>query len=214
MNKSDIIKEKARNIITEIKNRKGTEAYLASLQIVKEQYANIAAAEVYKKDSNLSVNSKGIQNAAIIKDNPIKDSSNLKLTEQQYISPIDFSNDSTAPHFIAFVTSNIKPMFVKEMQNAFSSVNSDEFAKLKLTTSFVPFQENMYIVWIGPFENRQSSKQYLKNIKPRLNNELISFVPAKQYEMYIIEKSNILYLKNKEDLKQYKEFMINKIIKP
>ena len=214
MNKSDIIKEKARNIITEIKNRKGTEAYLASLQIVKEQYANIAAAEVYKKDSNLSVNSKGIQNAAIIKDNPIKDSSNLKLTEQQYISPIDFSNDSTAPHFIAFVTSNIKPMFVKEMQNAFSSVNSDEFAKLKLTTSFVPFQENMYIVWIGPFENRQSSKQYLKNIKPRLNNELISFVPAKQYEMYIIEKSNILYLKTKEDLKQYKEFMINKIIKP
>jgi hypothetical protein len=105
-------------------------------------------------------------------------------------------------------------MYVKEMQNAFSSLNEDEFATQKLTSTFVQFQEGVYIVWIGAFENMQKSKFYLNRIKPRLKREIISFVSDKQYEIYLISKPNILLIKNIEDLQLYKDFMLNKIYKP
>ena len=131
------------------------------------------------------------------------------------ISPrITFSTDSTEPYFVAFVTNNLKPMYVKEMQNAFSSLNEDEFAVQKLTSTFIQFQEGVYIVWVGAFENMQKSKFYLNRIKPRLKREIISFVSDKQYEIYLISKPNILLIKNMEDLQLYKDFMLNKIYKP
>lgn len=201
--KSDVIKEKARNIITEIKNRAGTEAYLTSLQIVKEQYlpevsADTALKSIAKIDSTqMRKDSLGNQNMAAV------------------IPPrIIFSTDSTEPYFVAFVTNNLKPMYVKEMQNAFSSLNEDEFAVQKLTSTFVQFQEGVYILWVGAFENMQKSKFYLNRIKPRLKREIISFVSDKQYEIYLISKPNILLIKNMEDLQLYKDFMLNKIYKP
>ncbi|MEY4278311.1 MAG: hypothetical protein RL377_315, partial [Bacteroidota bacterium] len=201
--KSDVIKEKARNIIVEIKNRKDTEAYLSSLQIAKEQFIpEITTApsqkEIAKADSSLKV----------------KDTLPVLVKEKIEVPRIQFVEDSTAPYFVAFVTNNIKPMFVKEMQNAFSNLNIDEFPNLKLNTTFVQFQDGVYIVWIGPFENALKSKMYLNRIKPRLKNEVISFVSDKQYEMYLISKPNILLLKSTEDLKLYKDFMLNKIYKP
>jgi hypothetical protein len=201
--KSDVIKEKARNIIVEIKNRKDTEAYLSSLQIVKDQFIpettpTPSQKEIAKIDSNLK----------------LKDTLPVLVKEKIEIPRIQFVEDSTAPYFVAFVTNNIKPMFVKEMQNAFSNLNIDEFPNLKLNTTFVQFQEGVYIVWIGPFENVLKSKLYLNRIKPRLKNEVISFVSDKQYEMYLISKPNILLIKSTEDLKLYKDFMLNKIYKP
>jgi tetratricopeptide (TPR) repeat protein len=212
INKSDVIREKAKNIITELKNRKGTEAYLTSLQITKEQFTPELIKENQPKDSN---------NNLVVKENLEKVNSNKTLGKDSVAfnknvsaPAIIFNNDSTEPHFVAFVTSNMRPMFVKEMQNSFSTLNSDEFPKMNLNTTFVQFQEGSYIVWIGPFENTQKSKQYLNRIKPRLKNELISFVTDKQYEMYILSKSNILLIKTLEDLKLYKEFMLNQIYKP
>ncbi len=201
--KSDIIKEKARNIITEIKNRAGTEAYLTSLQIVKEQYMPEASTEEALK--------------SIVKvDTTPKTKDSLGDQNKIAVIPprIIFSADSTEPYFVALVTNNLKPMYVKEMQNAFSSLNEDEFATQKLTSTFVQFQEGVYIVWIGAFENAQKSKIYLNRIKPRLKREIISFVSDKQYEIYLISKPNILLIKNIEDLQLYKDFMLNKIYKP
>ncbi len=223
MNKNDIIKEKAKNIIVEIKNRKGTEEYLASLQIIKEAFT---PAEIIATPTPL------VDNAIITKNNTKKDStklttpttltnnnntiSNASLSKVIPIEKprIEFVLDIAEPQYVAFVTKGVKPMFVKEMQTAFTNVNNDEFNSLKLNATFVQFENSTYIVWIGPFENIQKSTQYLNRIKPRLKNELISFVSDKQYDMYIIGKSNILLIKSQEDWLLYKEFMLNKIYKP
>jgi tetratricopeptide (TPR) repeat protein len=201
--KSDIIKEKAKNIITEIKNRKDTEAYLTSLQIVKEQYL---------PESNPITLQNAIRKADSL--NNKKDSTILNTNQKLLVPKIAFDHDSSAPHFVALVTNNLKTMFVKEMQNALSSLNVDEFANLKLNATFVQFQEGVYIVWVGPFDNLQKSKNYLNKIKPRLKNEIISFVNEKQYEIYLISKPNILLIKSTDDLALYKDFMLNKIYKP
>ncbi len=246
VNKSDVIREKARNIITELKNRKDTEAYLASLQITREQYTPELIAEVPTKDTAKLVLAQNTTPVLVDKPklnaNALKDSiintniatsrHNLNVSKANITSAasivaektieaapaptprIIFTNDSTEPHFVAFLTTNVKPMYVKEMQNSFAALNNDEFSRLNLNSTFVQFQEGSYIVWIGPFENAQKSKQYLNKLKPRLKNELISFVPEKQYEMYVLAKSNILLIKTIEDIKLYKEFMLNKIYKP
>jgi tetratricopeptide (TPR) repeat protein len=222
MNKNDIIKEKAKNIIVEIKNRKGTEDYLAGLQIIKEQFTPAEIQETPTPKVNNAIIAQNNTKADSIKvitpttlvNNNATANASLPKAIPVTKPRIEFVLDSTEPQYLAFVTKGVKPMFVKEMQTAFTNLNNDEFNNLKLNTTFVQFENSSYVVWIGPFENIQKSTQYLNRIKPRLKNELISFVSDKQYEMYIIGKSNILLIKSQEDWLLYKEFMLNKIYKP
>ena len=104
--------------------------------------------------------------------------------------------------------------FVKEMQTAFTYLNNDEFIKQKLNVTYIQFNENSYIVWIGPFVNNLDAKNYINKVKPRLSTEIISFVPSKQYEIYLLSKSNILLIKDEADLKQYQQYMFKNIYKP
>ena len=100
------------------------------------------------------------------------------------------------------------------MQTAFNYLNNDEFKKQQLNVTYVQFSEDSYIVWIGPFANLNNSVTYLNKVKTRLSKEIISFIPANQYELYLLGKSNILLIKNEEDLLLYKQFMLNNIYKP
>ena len=126
MNKNDIIKEKAKNIIAEIKNRKGTEDYLADLQFTKEQIT---------PSENLAQKTPEINNSIIVENSSNKDAAKidtyatntkknntiLNVTPTKaipIIKPrIEFILDSLEPQYLAFVTKGVKPMFVKEMVN-------------------------------------------------------------------------------------------------
>ena len=92
-------------------------------------------------------------------------------------------------------------------------MNNDEFKKQNLKTTYIQFEENIYIVWIGPFSDQLAGKSYIQKIKPRLKNEIISFIPTNQYEIFILGKSNILQIKTKEDLELYKDYMQKNIYK-
>ena len=127
---------------------------------------------------------------------------------------IVFVKDSIEQHYVAVVTHKVKPTFIKEMQTAFNYLNNDEFKKQQLNVTYVQFSEDSYIVWIGPFANLNNSVTYLNKVKTRLSKEIISFIPTNQYELYLLGKSNILLIKNEEDLLLYKQFMLNNIYKP
>ena len=209
-NTNEKIRDRAKNIIEELKNRKQTESYLTNLNLSKEILDTIAL----------------VNTAAISKpnkkDNPIKnDNSNVKdttTTKQMATIPIiaalPFTNDSSEQYYIAFATQKVSAAFVKEMQTAFTYLNNDEFIKQKLNVTYVQFNENSYIVWIGPFVNNLDAKTYMNKVKPRLSTEIISFVPSKQYEIYLLSKSNILLIKDEADLKQYQQYMFKNIYKP
>jgi hypothetical protein len=212
-NQSELIREKAKTIITELKNRKNTEKYLASLVIqkpvtpietIKEDTAkkNIDTKSVIAKESKF-INKDTTATQKIVTKNII-DSSPFTPT---------FINDSSEPHYIALVMTNVKEMLVKEAQNAFNLFNIDEYKKWNLNASYVQFNEQQHIVWLGPFVDRIASNKYLNAIKPRLKDEIISFIPPKNYELYIFGKANILLIKNKEDLDLYKTFMRKHILK-
>ena len=227
-NTNEKIRDRAKSIVEELNNRKQTETYLTKLNLSKEILDTTALVNTIPANTASSTNSNGdisklnkkeIPNK---KDNSIsKDTSSIKDTTNSkvisiapVIPPLAFTNDSSEQHYIAFATQKVSAAFVKEMQNAFTYLNNDEFIKEKLNVTYVQFNESSYIVWIGSFENSQLAKNYINKIKPRLTKEIISFVPSKQYEIYLLSKSNILLIKDEADLKQYQQYMFKNIYKP
>ena len=216
-NKSESIKARARNIITEINNRKTTEAYLAALKIEKPNKLVNANGDVLeltkspvitlKNDSSLNSIGKTNNMAAVTVK---KDSAqNLAVPNQ-----IMFTNDSLEQHYIALQTMNVSAVFVKEIQNAFKDVHTEDFRKLNLAVTYVQFTDQSHIVWIGPFTNASDGLAYINKVKPRLSTEIISFIPKKQYDLTLIGKSNIILINNQEQLDQYKRDKSNYNFKP
>jgi len=216
-NKSESIKARAKNIITEINNRKTTEAYLAALKIEQpKKIVNVDNEAIVQTKGNTtslkndsSLNSVGKMNSMV----PIttkKDSvQSIALTNQ-----ITFTNDSLEQHYIALQTMNVSAVFVKEIQNAFKDVNAEDFKQLNLAVTYVQFTDQSHIVWIGPFTKAADGLHYISKVKPRLNTEIISFIPKKQYDLTLIGKSNIILINNQEQLDQYKRDKSNYYFKP
>ena len=216
-NKSESIKARAKNIITEINNRKITEAYLAALKIektnklvnTKEEALGQSKSPVIalKNDSSLNSVSKinNIANVTTKKDS----AQNIALINQ-----IVFTNDSLEQHYIALQTMNVSTVFVKEIQNAFKDVNTEDFRKLNLAVTYVQFTDQSHIVWIGPFTNASEGLAYINKVKPRLSTEIISFIAKKQYDLTLIGKSNIILINNQEQLDLYKRDKSNYNFKP
>ncbi len=216
-NKSEIIKARAKNIITEINNRKATEAYLAALKIVKPIKQVLAKEEAILQNQGPALSSKKDSSYVIL--NKAENKSTTKLSKDTVISEttlaqLVFSNDSLEQHYLALQTMNVSPVFVKEIQNAFKDVNAEEFKKLNLAVTYVQFTDQSHIVWIGPFTNATEGLQYINKVKPRLSTEIISFIAKKQYDLTLIGKSNIILINNQVQLDQYKRDKSNYFFKP
>ena len=217
-NKSEPIKAKAKNIINEINNRKSIEEYLNALKIVKptrtaqveEEIAALTKGPAINvmKDTSLASSLQKTENNQPSKLG--KDSTLAKTTELQLV----FTNDSLEQHYIALQTINVSPTFVKEIQNAFKDLHSEEFRKLNLAVTFVQFNEQSHLIWIGPFANAAEGLQYIQKVKPRLSTEIISFIAKKQYDLTLIGKSNIILINNQAQLDQYKRDKSTYYFKP
>jgi tetratricopeptide (TPR) repeat protein len=195
-NQNEYIRERAKNIIIELKNRKKTESYLSQLVniIPISNYSNTS-------DSN-NITSLEPYNPSVKTDS---------IASQQMQSKIQFTNDSTEEHYFSMVIKGSKEVFAKEAQTALDNLNTDEFNSLELSATYVQFNQDTYIVWVGPFDTQKQAISYTQKIKPRLKTEIISFIPTKQYEIFIFGKSNIMQINNNEDLKLYKDFMLKNI---
>jgi hypothetical protein len=209
-NTNEKIRDRAKNILEELKNRKQTESYLTNLNLSKEILDTIALV------NTAAISKSNKKDNPIKNDNPnVKDTTTTKqIATIPIIEALPFTNDSSEQYYIAFATQKVSATFVKEMQTAFTYLNNDEFIKQKLNVTYIQFNENSYIVWIGPFVNNLDAKTYMNKVKPRLSTEIISFVPSKQYEIYLLSKSNILLIKDEADLKQYQQYMFKNIYKP
>ena len=202
MHQNENIRDRAKNIIEELKKRKETELYLSKLNA--DSLKTIATT----KNPIVENIKQGSENKTLTI-SPKTDSAN-KFTMD---TGLFFTKDTLEPHYLALLTNNIKEILVKEMVTALGYLNKEDFKKQNLDVTYLEFEPNVFVVWIGPFENLNSSNTYLNKIKGRLNTEIISFVQNKQYELYILGKSNILQIKNSDDLKKYKSFMNNNIYK-
>jgi hypothetical protein len=206
-NKSESIKAKAKNIITEINNRKATEAYLTTLVIVKPTKLINTNEEAIERNKSTAISLKDDRN---INSTPKNDSALSK----NIINQITFTNDSLEQHYIALQTMNVSAVFVKEMQNAIKDFNTETFKQLNLAVTYVQFTDQSHIVWIGPFTKASDGLAYINKVKPKLSTEIISFIAKRQYDLTLIGKSNIVLITNQEQLDQYKREKSNYYFKP
>ena len=206
-NKSESIKAKAKNIITEINNRKATEGYLAALVIVKPTKLINTNEEAIERNKSTAISLKDDRN---INSNPKNDSTLSK----NIINQIKFTNDSLEQHYIALQTINVSAVFVKEIQNAIKDFNTETFKQLNLAVTYVQFTDQSHIVWIGPFTKASDGLAYINKVKPRLSTEIISFIAKRQYDLTLIGKSNIVLITNQEQLDQYKRDKSNYYFNP
>jgi tetratricopeptide (TPR) repeat protein len=214
-NRNERIKDKAKIILEEISKRAVTEKYLDTLKINK--VIKELPFVLIKEEPNLlnSITKRVGKDSSILNSKVLVTSGQKDNQVDSNLSNlIEFVNDSLEPHYIALITNKVSASFVKEIQNAFNILNNDEFSKQNLNVTYVQFDNLSYIVWIGSFSNRQNASLYLNKVKSRLSKEIISFVPTKQYQLYLLGKSNIILIKTPEDLKKYEQFMINTFYKP
>ena len=175
-NKSDVIKDKARNIRIELINRKKTEDYLSSLQLTQD---------IILQDTSSPAPQKG-----------------------------DFVNDSLEQHYVSIAITNTNELVIEKTKTAIGNLNKSVYPSVNLNNTFAQLDKSKYLVWIGPFSNGNQAIKYLNEVKIKLIKEIAPFITQQQYEIYIFGKSNISLIKNSQDLKMYREFMINNIYKP
>ena len=202
IHQNESIRDRAKNIIEELKKRKETELYLSKLNA--DSLKSIVTTKIPSVENYKNTSDNKTTNIVPKNDSVSKAAMNDGLF---------FTKDESEPHYAAFLINNIKEILVKEVVTALSYVNNEDFKKQNLDVTYLEFEPKVFVVWVGPFENLNSSITYLSKIKGRLSNEIISFVQAKQYELYILGKSNILQIKNSDDLKKYKVYMNNNIYK-
>lgn len=199
LHQNERIRDYAKNIIDQIKKRKETETYLQKLN------GDSVRTEVYIATAPPSLN----YNAP---------TPTPKITEPQAAmvpqqEGPQFTKTEIEPHYMALVTRDIKEILVKEIQKSFQELNQEEFLKQKLDVTYLQFEDKIFVVWIGPFDDLSQSKNYINKIKGRLDKEIISFIPPKQYELFLLGKSNIVQINNYDDLIRYKIFMEKNIYK-
>lgn len=219
--KNEILKERASNLINEIKNRKDTEQYLSNLQLEK-----ILEDSIEKKNESSVVGSKldttSSQQKILINNVLMKDSLLAIKLEKNNTTPNEklkiknqnsrFVYDSLETHYIALITNNTNGYIATLIKDSLLKKYRIEFISRKIGTTISQVQENAYIIWIGPFENAITSTNFLINFAPVLKKELNDYISGDKYELQIIGKSNIIKIKSLADFKEYKTFILNNII--
>jgi hypothetical protein len=173
-NKNDLIRQKAKEISTELINRKQTEAYLTSFQSAENQ-------------------------------------SETKASKNQ---EMDFLNDSTENHYVAFAINNIDLVTARKAQSLLSQISKAAYPSDNYDISFSAIDNGSFLLWAGPFDDKKGALKYLGLMNPKLKPQFLALMPKQQYEIYIFGKSNISLVSTPSALTSYKEFMFKKIYKP
>jgi hypothetical protein len=191
-NKNDLIRDKAKNILIDIKNRKDTENYLITLQIGKDNFTN-----------------------DVSDDAPSANTTSSKILEiiNEPASNSLFKKDTAELHYIAIVANKTNAFTTNRIKDSISSIINIENAKQKAGATISQIENDAYVIWIGPYENTSTSLRYLMNINSKLKKDLISIIAEKQFDIFVIGKSNIIQIKTMDDFKKYKIFMLNNIFK-
>ena len=215
--KNEVLKEKANNIIADIKNRKDTEAYLSSLHFEEihldsTHYKDSSVSNIASTNGNTNLADSSSMNTKEI----AKQAVNAKATPIPKVVPIlnsKFAYDSAEIHYIALVTNNTNAFIVTRIKDSLLKNYRFEFITRKISATLSELQEKSYILWIGPFENGLAANNYFTSFAPTFQKGLNDYIALDKYELITIGKSNIVKIKSLSDFKDYKTIMSNNINK-
>jgi hypothetical protein len=191
-NRNDLIRDKAKNILFDIKNRKDTERYLSNLQIGKDNI--IIENSIDTLSSNTSI--------------PIISEVNASYNENSL-----YKKDTTELHYIAIVANKINAFTTDKLKDSVTNIITLDNIKPKIGATISQIDNEVYVIWVGPFQNTSISLKFLMSMDASIKKNMTNLLNEKQYEIFTIGKSNIIQIKTLNDFKKYKIFMINNILK-
>jgi hypothetical protein len=127
---------------------------------------------------------------------------------------MDFLNDSTEIHYVAFAINNIDLVTARKAQSLLSQISKAAYPSDNYDISFSAIDNGSFLLWAGPFDDKKGALKYLGLMNPKLKPQFLALMPKQQYEIYIFGKSNISLVSTPSALTSYKEFMFKKIYKP
>jgi len=220
---NEIIKEKAKNLINEINNRKETEQYLTNLQFEKIAFDRTQLVDTIQSIQAKTIpplDSKIVGTKAIIKTTniePKKSNINSSITSNNKVAPYNpngFIYDSTEIYYIALATNNTTSFIAHRIKDSLLNNYKIDFIRQKIGSTMIQLQENSFIIWIGPFENAIASHKYLSQLTPTLTKGLNDYIAIEKYLLFTIGKSNITKIKSFAAFKEYNTFIDNLINNP
>lgn len=216
---SDMAK-KAQNMIDVLNRRKEIEDELSRYQIQNTTTSDTTAKLVQKppvqtppvvQKKDTTTNKPVVTNPPkpdtttrkpLIVNNPPKDTAAKKPPVTSSV----YSFDSSSRHAAVIILEKVDPLFINEVKNAYFRFNREHY-QASYTMNVIDLDADRKLLVIGDFANAREAISYMQAAKRFAPTEVIPWLKAEKYSFTIITDGNLLILKDKKDLVQYRKFL-------
>ena len=120
--------------------------------------------------------------------------------------PSDYSYNPETPHDVVLILNKVDPVYVTESRNAFNRYNKEKYFNQPIEITHESIDDTTKLVIMSGFANAAAALDYLVNTKPVAATQIVPWLPANKYSLYVISPENVEVLKSKKDLDEYRNF--------
>lgn len=150
-----------------------------------------------------------IKNAPVVKINPptpVKTTAPMISIPVKEIKP-SFEEIPNQPHYVMLLTDQVDGIFVGEAKNAFNRYNKQKINAPDLLVSTDKINDTQRLLMIGAFKDQSTAWDYLEKIKKLATTEIIPWLPANKYRIYLISQKNLDLLLKEKNIENFKTFI-------
>ena len=118
-----------------------------------------------------------------------------------------FALNPDGPHSVVILMDKVDPVYVSEARNAFNGYNQENFYSQQLTAENASLSDSAKMLVIGSFPSDKEAITYLSNAKALAPRQIIPWLPANKYTLFIISTANLQLLLTNKDINAYRQFL-------
>lgn len=205
---SSKLKPKAETMIDVVKRRAEIEAYLAALQITRDEEDKIILTEnnniVIQKAPEKKPEVKPV--IPVVNKPPVQSTPNVQ-TPPSMISGA-YRWDGDASHFVIMVLDKVDGVYVNEAKNAFVRYNREKYYNKPITINRDTLDAQRSLLVFESFIDADDAVAYYDKIKAAAASE-VSWLQPNKYYFLVISDDNLQVLKRGKDVNAYKTLLNN-----
>jgi tetratricopeptide (TPR) repeat protein len=201
------LKEKAVTMIDVLKRRAEIEAYLASLEITRDEEDKI-----FLSDNNTIVIQKAPEKPVVVK--PIAPVNKPEIKNNQPIQTPPsmlsgaFKWEGDAAHFVIMILEKVDGVYVNEAKNAFVRYNREKYYNKPITINKDTLDTERTLLVFQVFIDADDAVSYYDKVKKAAATE-VSWLQPNKYSFLVISEANLQILKSGKDINAYKTLLNN-----
>jgi tetratricopeptide (TPR) repeat protein len=208
---------KAQNLLEVLSRRKEIEQYLTNLKV--ERVGEDTSKANIQKPVTQTEQPGMVKNDKPVTDKPTEVSKvpvtvalpPVKKDSVQKTGPAKtaYSFNPQQPQSVMIVLEKVDPVYVTETRNAFNRYNREKYYNKTFEINNIPLDENVKLVVLKQFDNAEAAIDYVEKARKLAGYDIIPWLPADKYSIYMISQGNLDLLMTSKDLSWYKESLKN-----